>query len=235
MRKMGNKAPLSNFLEGGGIMGEAIRTTRWADTTLGETDTWPQSLLTTLSLILHSNFPMVLFWGPDSITFYNDAYLPVLAERDQHPSALGQPARQVWVNRWADIKTKVDHILSGGKAIWFEDTPILTPRKGENVEKYWTGSYSHVLDETGKPAGVLITCTDTTAKVLNLRRANQNENSFRNIVKQAPAGIVIFEGPEFMVTTANDTYLAIVDKTEAQLVGKPFFDTLPEIRELIHP
>lgn len=216
-------------------MGEIIRTTSWADTPLGDTDSWPQSLLTTLSILLHSRFPMVLFWGPDAVTFYNDAYRPVLEQRDQDPQALGKPAKDVWPARWPEIKEKFDHVMQGGDAIWFEDTPVITPRKGQNVEIYWTGSYSHVFDESGKPAGVLITCTDTTEKVLHIRRADQNETNFRNIVKQAPAGIVIFEGPEFIVTMANDDYLAIVDKTEEQLVGKPFFDTLPEIRTLIHP
>lgn len=189
MHKMGNTAPFSSFLEGGGNIGGVIRTINWVETPLGEPGTWPQSLLTTLSIILHSRFPMVLLWGPDSITFYNDAYSPVLALRDQHPHALGKPAREVWTNRWPEIKAKVDQVMAGGEAIWFEDAPIVTTRQGQDIELYWTGSYSHVLDETAQPAGVLVTCTDTTEKVLNLRRAFQSEQHLRDTVRERTADL----------------------------------------------
>ena len=179
-------------------MGEAIRTKDWTTTPLGTPENWPQSLRTTLSILLHSSLPTVLLWGPDSRTFYNDAYIPVLRERGQHPEALGLPAGKVW------------------------------PRG-------LSGSYSHVHDESGEPAGVLITCTAPPGRAASVHKTSENELSFRSIVKQTPAGIVIFDGPEFVVTVANDTYLSVVDKTEDQLVGKPFFDVLPEIRDLIHP
>ncbi len=62
------------FLTGGGQMGELTRTKDWSKTALGAPIHWPQSLKTTLSIILNSKFPMFLFWGPDLLCFYNDAY-----------------------------------------------------------------------------------------------------------------------------------------------------------------
>ena len=64
------------LLSGGGEMGEIIRSYNWAATSLGPVETWPQSLLTTLSILLSSQYPMVLWWGSDLIQFYNDAYRP---------------------------------------------------------------------------------------------------------------------------------------------------------------
>ena len=78
-----NKSAL--FLNGGGEMGELIRGFDWAGHYLGLPETWPQSLKTTLSIILNSRFPMFLFWGPDSICFYNDAYRPSLGNNGKHP------------------------------------------------------------------------------------------------------------------------------------------------------
>ena len=46
------------FLSGGGEMGLLTRKKDWSKTTLGNPDCWPQSLCTTLSIILHSKFPM---------------------------------------------------------------------------------------------------------------------------------------------------------------------------------
>ena len=75
---MNPKTPKPNisFLAGGGEMGELIRQKDWRNTPVGIPENWPQSLRTTLSIILNSKFPMFLFWGPDLICFYNDAYRP---------------------------------------------------------------------------------------------------------------------------------------------------------------
>lgn len=74
------------FLTGGGEMGEITRNVNWAATVLGAPDAWPQSLRTTLSIILNSKFPMFLFWGPELICFYNDAYRPSLGNNGKHPA-----------------------------------------------------------------------------------------------------------------------------------------------------
>ena len=66
------------FLESGGELGELIRSYDWGETPVGPVDTWPQSLRTTISIILRSGFPMFLWWGDDMIQFYNDAYRPSL-------------------------------------------------------------------------------------------------------------------------------------------------------------
>ena len=42
----------------GGIMGECVRAYDWAATPLGPAETWPQSLRTSLSIMLNSAFPM---------------------------------------------------------------------------------------------------------------------------------------------------------------------------------
>jgi hypothetical protein len=67
-----------SFLQGGGEMGELTRNYDWSKTSIGSPADWPQSLQTTVSLILNSRFPMFLWWGQELIQFYNDAYRPSL-------------------------------------------------------------------------------------------------------------------------------------------------------------
>jgi hypothetical protein len=62
------------FLQGGGEMGALTREYDWSQTSLGIPSTWPQSLRTSMALMLSSTFPMVLFWGEECIQFYNDAF-----------------------------------------------------------------------------------------------------------------------------------------------------------------
>src|SRR5262249_22757311 len=81
-------------LAGGGEMGERIRGLDWARTPLGPLDTWPQSLRSPLGTLLPSKAQIILFWGPEFVVFYNDAYRPVFGAK--HPHALGRPCREAW-------------------------------------------------------------------------------------------------------------------------------------------
>ena len=74
-------------------LGELIDTLDWARTPLGPMRSWRQSLRTSIDLCLASRFPIVLYWGTELVTIYNDAYAPIL--RSKHPSALGRPCREV--------------------------------------------------------------------------------------------------------------------------------------------
>src|SRR6185503_12093393 len=68
---------LADMLPGGGEMGALIRARDWSATPLGAPESWPQSLRTSLSIMLESKFAMVVAWGPEHRFFYNDRYRPV--------------------------------------------------------------------------------------------------------------------------------------------------------------
>ncbi|MGG7661603.1 PAS domain-containing sensor histidine kinase [Dyadobacter sp. BHUBP1] len=61
------------------------------------------------------------------------------------------------------------------------------------------------------------------------------ENKFWNTVKQAPVGMMILRGEDFVVEMANDAYLQIVDRLEQEFVGRPLFAGLPEVRDYVEP
>ena len=79
----------SSFLEGGGEMGALMRSMDWSRTPLGPTSAWPQSLRTMVSTCLNSRFPILIWWGPQFVKLYNDAYRQIL--RGKHPHAMGAP------------------------------------------------------------------------------------------------------------------------------------------------
>lgn len=85
-------------LENGGACGAALRALDWRSTGLGTPEKWPLSLRTAVRLILNSEFPMMIHWGPELITFYNDAYAPSLGSK--HPGNLGGPAKEWWSEMW---------------------------------------------------------------------------------------------------------------------------------------
>ncbi|UAY52788.1 PAS domain-containing sensor histidine kinase [Ferruginibacter albus] len=211
------------FLSGSGEMGKLTRSKDWSSTSVGSPDAWPQSLKTTLSIILNSKFPMFLWWGPELLCFYNDAYRPSLGQNGKHPNILGMPAHQAWTEIWDIIKPLIDIVLDGGEVPLNEDMLVPIYRNGKIEDVYWTFSYSPVHDENGKVGGVLVTCSETTEKV-NL------VNRFRNAISQAPIGIAIFIGPNFITEIANKFYLEIIDRSEEEFINKPLFTSLPEVK-----
>ena len=55
-------------------MGERIRRFNWSRTPLGPPEGWSPALQTTLRIVLANRFPHILWWGPQYIQFYNDAW-----------------------------------------------------------------------------------------------------------------------------------------------------------------
>ncbi len=176
------------FLTGGGEMGKLTREKDWSKTSLGSMQFWPQSLRTTLSIILNSKFPMFLWWGPELICFYNDAYRPSLGQNGKHPSILGMKAEEAWTEIWHIIKPLIDQVLSGGEATWSEDQLIPIFRNGKIEDVYWTFSYSPVNDESDKPAGVLVTCTETTSKIITLHELEESKNELEFAIDATELG-----------------------------------------------
>ena len=103
--------PLSQaWLSGSGEMVQLIRNKDWSATPLGPMESWPQSLKTALGILLHSRYPMFVFWGPHLVKIYNDAYRPITGR--QAPVGLGPSGSEVWPEIWNDIRPLVDRALA---------------------------------------------------------------------------------------------------------------------------
>ncbi|MEO8238143.1 MAG: PAS domain-containing protein [Flavobacterium sp.] len=217
-----------DFLAKGGEMGELTRAKDWSKTLVGPVESWPQSLRTTLGLLLNSKFPMFLFWGPELICFYNDAYRPSLGNDGKHPSILGQKGVDAWPEIWDFIKPLIDQVLLEGEATWHEDQLLPIYRNGKMEDVYWTFSYSPVNNESGKPAGVLVICTETTEKVNVVKKLEDSNNRYLNNIMQTPNAMCILRGPDYVVEIANDLMLEIWGREKNQVINKPIFKVIPE-------
>ncbi len=221
----------TGFISGGGETGKLIRAKDWSRTALGKVETWPQSLKTTLSLLLNSKFPMFLLWGPELICFYNDAFRPSLGNNGKHPDILGGRGEDYWSEIWSDIKPLIDQVMAGGEATWSEDQLLPIFRNNAIEDVYWTYSYSPVIDETGKPGGVFVTCSETTGKVNLLKSLEKSKRAYLNNILQAPVAMCVFKGENHVVDVANRLMLELWEKTLEQVINLPIFDALPEARE----
>lgn len=176
------------FLSVGGEMGRLTREKDWSKTSLGAVDRWPQSLRTTLSIVLRSKFPKFLYWGAELICFYNDAYRPSLGTDGKHPHILGMTCKEAWPEIWETIKPLIDQVLQNDESIFLEDQLIPISRNGKLEDVYWTFSYTSVIDESGKPTGVLVTTIETTDKVNTFQKIKKSEEQLNFAINAADLG-----------------------------------------------
>ena len=155
------------FLNGGGDMGTQMRAHDWSTSPLGDPATWPQSLRTTVSLMLNSRYPMFVAWGPQLAFLYNDGYRPIFGAK--HPHTLGLPFAEVWSEIWDDIRPLVERALAG-ESTFNENLHLIMERSGYPEDTWYTFSYSPVRDESGSVGGMFCACQETTSQVLADRR-----------------------------------------------------------------
>ena len=160
-------ASAPDFLQGGGELGAAMRAFDWAATPLGPLRAWPATLRTCLRIMLASRQPMWVWWGPELINLYNDAYLPIIGGK--HPGALGQPAKKVWAEIWPQIQGRIDAAMAG-ESSYSEAELLVMLRNGYLEETYYTFSFSPVPEEDGQIGGIVCANTDDTDRVIGVRR-----------------------------------------------------------------
>src|SRR3954467_563422 len=153
---------------GHGPEARALLAFPWETTPIGPVDSWPDQLRLLVQVMLSSEFPMMIVWGPEYTQLYNDAFRPILGTV-KHPGALGRSARETWAEIWDDIGPLFASVFAG-EAVRNADHRLLINRHGYDEETFFTYSYSPIHDESDLVAGMLVVATETTALVIDRRR-----------------------------------------------------------------
>jgi len=156
------------FLAGGGEMGALIRSHDWLGTPLGAPDQWPQSLKTSVGIMLTSRQPIWIGWGKELTYLYNDAYQSIIGGK--HPWALGRPTAEVWSEIWPDIGPMLATAMGGVEGTYVEEQLLVMERNGYPEETYYTFSYSPIPNDDGSPGGIICANSDDTQRVIGERQ-----------------------------------------------------------------
>jgi PAS domain S-box-containing protein len=155
------------FMNAAGDMAARIRNFDWSATPLGSMAEWPQSLATTVGMMLAAPNPMVLLWGPEGVLLYNDGYARFAGAR--HPHLLGMGAREGWPEI-ADFNDGNIRRGLAGEAWSLEGQELVLDRHGAGPQSAWLDlHYAPVPDEKGEPAGVMVFVTEITDRIHLLR------------------------------------------------------------------
>lgn len=175
----------------------------------------------------------------------NDAYLA--STNSTREALIGQPVFAVFPQNPTDstskniertilsfeemIRTKEPHTIHKYRY----DIPISGTDKFE--ERYWTTTHTPILNEAGEVAYFIHSPQDVTAHVYLEIKAKAGIDALKkqrkqlySVFMQAPVGIGIFIGPDFIVDLVNPALSAIYGKTTDELYGKPIFDVLVQAK-----
>jgi hypothetical protein len=148
------------FLANGGEMGKMMRAKDWSKTSLGNPETWPNSLQTMVSVMVNNPFGMYIAWGENYIQLYNDRFRPILGAT-KHPEALGISSEITFSEIWDIIGPMFQNVMKG-ESISIPDFMVPLDRNGFIEECYFDFSYCPIKKENGEVGGILVTVIETT-------------------------------------------------------------------------
>ena len=164
----GGQTAGGTFLDGG-EMGALMRATDWARTPLGPIESWPQTLVGYVRMILDMPTAAIIFWGPEQTQIYNAGYATIMGPR--HPRYFGAPYRECWPDTYPTIYPRMRNVLEKGEVVRVENEHIPVTRYGFEEETYFTFTFSPLRDDGGRIAGILQPVFEVTESVLSERRA----------------------------------------------------------------
>jgi len=174
-----------------GEMARLIAELDWSRSPLGAREDWPESLKSTVRTMLPAAVQIVLFWGPEFVALYNDAYAPTIG--DKHPRALGRPAEENWAELWDDLGPLLRSVRETGKTVVAKDRPFYIERHADPETVYFDVSYSAVTDESGSIDGVLCIVNETTERVRGETALRESEHRLRLAAEAADVGTWDFD------------------------------------------
>jgi PAS domain S-box-containing protein len=212
---------------GGGAMGALIAAHDWASTQLGRIEDWPETLVNAVSMILPASAEIVLFWGPDFVTFYNDAYATTIGTK--HPGVLGRPAGEGWAELWDDLGPLLRHVHETGETFAAKERAFQIERAGFLEEVFFDVSYSAIRERSGAVGGILCIVAETTARVRAARAITEDRERLHEMFDSAPSFMAVLRGPKLVFELANRSYLQLIGEARENVIGKPIRDALPEL------
>lgn len=211
-------------MNGGGECGDLLRGLDWAANPLGSPEDWPDELHAVVGMAMASAQPMLIVWGPERITLYNDGYAAMCGHR--HPEALGKPFRNLWFDIWDRVEPILDAAFAGISTS-MEDIAFTMHRNGFPEQANFAFSYIPVRNRAGAVLGMVCPCTETTASVAARAAERVERSGFLQVFELAPGAIALLSGPDHIFRFANEDYLNLVG--HRAIIGKPIRAALPEV------
>lgn len=200
-----------------------VEATDWTATPLGPAASWPTELRTLADVMLGSNQPMFVVWGPARTLVYNQGYAAILAGK--HPAAMGRDFLAVWHEIRADLEPIVARAYRG-EPVQMDDITLVMERHGFPEETHFSFFYSPVRDGAGAVSGFFCACTDITSQVMAERRLRASEARLRSVLEGMHEGFALLDR-DFRIIDVNPETLRLDGRPPDALLGQTHWEVYP--------
>jgi PAS domain S-box-containing protein len=204
-------------------MAARIRAFDWSSTSIGSIDHWPQSLKSITEFLIRCPTPIVLLWGEDGVMIYNDGYTVFAGPG---PMKLGMKIADGWPEV-ADFNRNVMRVVLAGNTLSYRDQELTLFRVGRSERAWMDLDYSPVIDESGKPGGVIAIVNEKTEQVRANRRSVEERERQRQMLSQMPGFVSVLHGRDHVYEYVNDAYVRIAGRSD--FIGRKVRDVFPDL------
>lgn len=164
------------------------RSIDWASTPLGAIEGWAPELRSMCNLIMASPHPAAMYWGPDLVAIYNEAYIMLAGQK--HPKLMGQSYRHAWAEIWDSVEGVFHNATTTGQATMKDDDCLFIQRafeEGHLEETYFSWSIIPLVGSDGSVVGLYNPAFEKTRRkvaerrMLTLRELGEKTNSARDL------------------------------------------------------
>ncbi|TVT43517.1 PAS domain-containing protein [Hymenobacter setariae] len=120
-------------------------------------------------------------------------------------------------------------VYTTGKTSVGSERPLLLSTE-EGGERLAYLDFTYEAYGTTVPEGVFLFAFEVTERVLT-RRQRVAYQQLRAVFEQAPVAISILQGPDYQIQVANPFIIDMWGRSAEDLLHKPFFEVLPELRQ----
>ena len=193
----------------------------WSNSPLGPPASWPDSLRFALSFVFGSAGPKVLLWGPELITFFNDAYLALSGAEVE--AALGQPFPERRATVWRVVEPYYRAAFAGvGQFVQIE-----IDFGGDAGTRAYSVCYSPFFAAPDDVCAVIAEIHEITDDVARRQSLETENERFRALFEQAPVFMALGTAPDIRFQYVNRAFDALVGGRP--LVGMTVAEALPEV------
>lgn len=144
------------------------RSVDWASTPLGPVEEWPSELRVMSNMIMGSPNPAAMYWGPEHVAIYNEAYIDLAGKK--HPQLMGMKYQEAWSELWDEVGPVFDAAWNAGQATMKHDDRLYVTRHGYLEETFFNWSIVPLIGGDGSIVAIYNPAFDITRRKINERR-----------------------------------------------------------------